>query len=84
MADAFSTFQPNLEPPARRHAPITPHNTNPVDPLPRAIKCISDGDAVIEDVDGTVVTYPMTAGEELPFRAYIVRTTTIATLVAWW
>ncbi len=68
--------------PGRLHSAVTPSNTTVLVGV-HALYCTVAGDAVVEDKDGTQVTYTLTAGQILPFEAYRVRTGTTATVVAW-
>lgn len=84
MSDNFQSHQRSLESPGDRHKAVVPSDTAPVTPRPRALWCQADGDVVIEDRDGTVLTYTMVAGQVLPFRAAKVRATgTTATVYGW-
>ncbi|WP_210527341.1 spike base protein, RCAP_Rcc01079 family [Rubellimicrobium arenae] len=84
MSDNFSHHQRGLESPGDRHQPITPSDTLAVSPRPRALWCQTSGDLVIEDCDGTQLSYAVTAGQILPFRAArILATGTTATVYGW-
>ncbi len=84
MSDNFKSHQRSLESPGDRHAAVVPSDTLPLDPRPRALWCQVDGDVVIEDRDGTVLTYTLVAGQVVPFRAVKVRATgTTATVYGW-
>ena len=65
----------------RVHAPISPSNVIEV-PECKYLYCLTAGDAVLEDANGTVVTYPMLAGDILWFWPRFVKTATTATLIA--
>lgn len=80
--DEFLHHDPNLESPGRRHAMVTP-GPDDLDPLPRALKALTDGEVTIVDAEGVSIEYPVTAGEILPFRAVKVTAAT-AVVVAWW
>jgi hypothetical protein len=83
MSDPFEGNASGLTSPAEKHYTVTPANEDlPI--RPRALVAIAAGDAVIRDVDGTEVTYPVDVGDILPIRAAQVRTGTTATLVAWY
>jgi hypothetical protein len=75
MADQFSNVD-ELSSPARRMFVITPHASNEVDPLPKAIRADSAGDVVLRAVGSSSdVTITMAAGEVLAVRAQFVRAT---------
>ncbi|PWB94665.1 spike base protein, RCAP_Rcc01079 family [Methylosinus sporium] len=85
MADNFSTFAPGLSDVATRHFAISPSDSADLAIKPRAIYCTVAGDAVIRDEAGTDITYPLTAGQILPFRGVrILATNTTATVVGWY
>ncbi|HVG48066.1 MAG TPA: hypothetical protein VM899_08025 [Rubellimicrobium sp.] len=82
--DNFESHQRGLESPADRHQAVTPSDSSPVDPRPRALYCQTAGDVVLEDRQGTLLTYAVQPGQVLPFRAAKVRATgTTATVYAW-
>ncbi|TNC73704.1 spike base protein, RCAP_Rcc01079 family [Rubellimicrobium roseum] len=84
MSDNFQNHQRGLESPADRHQAITPSDTAPVVPRPRALWCQTAGDLAIEDRDGTRLTYAVAAGQILPFRAVrVLATGTTATVYGW-
>jgi hypothetical protein len=71
--------------PARFHASVTKHDTNILDPVPRALRIGGAGTVVVEDEAGVTVTYTCSAGEVLLIRAHKVKTASTATdIVAWW
>ena len=83
MSDSFSRFSDSPSAPARGMFAIAPHDTNEVDPLPKAIRADSDGTVTLRAADSTAdVTVTMAAGEILPVRARHVRAagTTVTTL----
>jgi hypothetical protein len=57
-----------------RHFDITPSNTVPL-PRPMILYCVADGDVVVEDKDGTQITYSMVVGQVLPLQVEKVRAT---------
>jgi hypothetical protein len=84
MSDNFQNHQRGLESPADRHTAITPSDTSPVLPRPRALWCQTPGALALEDSTGTVLTYTVQQGQILPFRAVRVRATgTTATVIGW-
>ena len=83
MADEFATHSDSVSAPAREMFLITPHATNEVTPLPKAIRANGAGDVVLRAAEsGADVTVTMAAGEILPVRAQYVRAagTTVAVL----
>lgn len=81
MSDEFSKFRVELNSPAREHYVITP-GAALLDPMPRVIYVSVGGSATIEDINGVSVSYPLVAGQTIPFRASKVTAAT-ATLIAW-
>lgn len=62
MADKFASLASGLESPGRDMFLIAPHATNPVDPLPRAIRADGAGTITLRAVDsGVDVTVTMQA-----------------------
>lgn len=82
MSDKFSGNADSVSAPARQMFPIVPHVSNPVVPLPKAIRCDLAGNVVLRAVDSTAdVTITMVASEVLAVRAQFVRAAgTTATL----
>ncbi len=56
-ADSFSTFAPGLDDPAHGAAAITPHDTNELAYVTRAIYVGGTGDLKLTTVDGSTVTF---------------------------
>ena len=84
MADIFSGNAVGLTSPATRHFAITPADSDMAQ-VPRCISCTVSGNVVIRDAGGVDVTYPMVAGDWMPFRAVQVRVTgTTATVIGWY
>lgn len=76
MADKFSNAQDSVIGPARRCFAITPHDTNQVDPLPKAIRAGGDGVITLRAVDSAAdVAHPVRQGERLDVRVLYVRAT---------
>lgn len=70
--------------PASVHFTITPHDTNRLVVIPRALYCQAAGNVVLVDEAGTSMTYTLTQGQVLPFRPVIVKATgTTATVIGW-
>lgn len=76
MADSFTGHSDAVSNPARKVWAITPHATNEVDPLPKAIRADTAGTIALRAVDsGADVTLTVAAGEVLPIRAQYIRAT---------
>lgn len=77
MADAFAVFAAVLGAPARRAAPVAPHDTNALTAVPQAIYVGTGGTIVMRGVDGsTDQTWKnVPSGAILPFRAAYIRVT---------
>lgn len=81
MADEFASFADTVDTPAREMFLITPHDTNEVSPIPKAIRCNVAGNVTLRAMEsGSDVTFAMVAGEVLPVRARFIRASTTATL----
>lgn len=70
--------------PGTLHYTVTPSNTAPLSPVPRSLYVKASGNVTIVDSGNTTITYPVTAGQVLPFRAIYINTDTDATIVAWY
>ena len=70
--------------PCSFHFEITPDDTTPLNPIPRAVYVVSSGNLVVKDPANTVITYAVTAGAIIPFRPYIITTATTATVIGWY
>lgn len=83
MSDPFEFTASGLTSPATGHAQIVPSDSADIDPRPRALYCSAAGDVALSD-GVTTLTYTMTAGEVLPFRARrVMATGTTATVYGW-
>jgi hypothetical protein len=83
--DYFANAKVNLEAPGRGHFPITPSDTVDMLVRPRAIYCLTAGNAVLQDANGVNVTYALTAGQVLSFGpTRVLATGTTAALVGWY
>jgi hypothetical protein len=83
MADNFSSHSDSVSAPARDMFLITPHASNAVSPIPKAIRANGAGDVVLRAIGSSAdVTVTMAAGEVLSVRAQYVRAsgTTVAVL----
>lgn len=59
---------------------ITPHDTNPIGFVPKAIACgTTAGNIVMKGTSGNAMTLPFTAGEIKPLRPLIITTASTAT-----
>ncbi|MEQ3625996.1 MAG: hypothetical protein ABNH26_08815 [Celeribacter sp.] len=84
MADRFENYGVGTTSPATRQYAITPTDGVDLDPRPRALFVLTDGDLVIRDELDAEITYPVTAGSLLPFRAVGIEATgTTATVAGW-
>lgn len=87
MADAFDRHTSGLQSPASDWADITPHDSNSLSNLPRAVWVGTGGDVTVISAAGTTVTLAnVPSGTLLPIRPDVVKSTgTDATdLVALW
>lgn len=76
MSDRLSTFGDSLTAPARVCFVVAPHNSNALDPLPKAIRAPSDGVITLRAVNSeSDVAHPVREGEVLAVRAAYVRAT---------
>lgn len=83
MADLFSN-NPNQTLPGSRHFTITPSDTVDMAIQPRALFVTVAGNLALQDKFGTNVTYAVTVGIIIPFRATrVLATGTTATVVGW-
>lgn len=82
--DIFSTTGTGGTGPAVRHYTITPDDDADLPRRPRALVCTADGNVAVRDTDGTDITYAVSVGDILPFRAIrVLSTGTTATVVGW-
>ncbi|EBA18420.1 hypothetical protein RSK20926_11894 [Roseobacter sp. SK209-2-6] len=83
--DPFAHFQRGLESPAETQFVITPVDGVDLPVRPRVLKVLTAGDLVLRDSAGSMITYPVQAGEILTFSAIGVEATgTTATVVGWY
>jgi len=77
MADTFEQKHPeDLVTPGRKLFAITPHDTNEVANIPRALWVGTGGDlSVIAQDDSTAVVLKVQSGSLVPVRAKIVKST---------
>ncbi|MDO6588954.1 hypothetical protein DS901_13785 [Loktanella sp. D2R18] len=85
MSDPFDSDYVNLTSPAVSHFPISPDDAADLPVRPRAIFVNAGGTAVLQDKDGVVVSYDLTAGAVLSIRPLrVLATGTTAQLIAWY
>lgn len=81
MTDKFATNSDAVFAPGRDMFPIAKSDTQPIVPLPKAIRCDVAGAVTLRAVDSDQdVTFTMVAGEQLAVRVEFVRMATTATL----
>lgn len=84
MSDSFQNYAKGLHSPADRHFAIAPSDTVDITPRPRALYCQTGGNLRLRDAAGTDLTYAVTAGQTIPFRAArVLLTGTTATVFGW-
>jgi hypothetical protein len=85
MADRFETQTDTLTQPARAAFAITPHATNEIDPLPKALYVGSGGDIMLRAAGSSadVLFRNLASGQILDVRARFIRVagTTAADIV---
>lgn len=80
--DPFSSFAPSLDDPGVRHFTVVPSDTADLALRPRVFYVNAGGTAKLRDEAGTDVTYTLTDGAWVPFRAVrVLATGTTASLV---
>lgn len=68
-ADSFSTYQPGLSSPHEHAAAVTPHDTNELTHVTRALYVGGAGALKVTMADGTTVTFAaVPAGTTIPIR----------------
>ncbi|THD38347.1 MAG: hypothetical protein E7773_00930 [Sphingomonas sp.] len=86
MSDPFQSSTDAVSAPARRALAVTPHDTNPLTDIPKALYVGTGGAITMRGVDGTAdqLWKNVAAGAILPFRAQYIRATgtTAADLLA--
>lgn len=86
MADYFATSADTVSAPARRALTVTPHDSNALTDIPKALYVGTGGNITMRGVDGTAdqLWKNVPAGALIPFRAQYVRATgtTAADIVA--
>lgn len=86
MVDNFADQQVGLASPAEYHyeVEIESGGDTILDPRPRTLVIMSDGDVEIVDKAGTRITYEFEKGAIVPFRGYALGPETTADVVAWY
>jgi hypothetical protein len=83
--DPFQYSHRGMESPASHHFTIAPQDGVDLPVRPRVLRVLTAGDLALRDASGSVITYPVQAGEVLPFSAIGVEATgTTATVVGWY
>ena len=77
MADAFANSADEVSAPATRAVAVTPHDSNALSDIPKALFVGTGGTVVMRGVGGTADTSwkNVPGGSVLPFRAQYVRAT---------
>ena len=77
MTDPFQSLTDEVSAPARRALAVTPHDTNALTDIPKALYVGTAGNVTMRGVDGAAdqVWKNVPAGALLPFRAAYVRAT---------
>jgi hypothetical protein len=77
MPDAFASSADHVSAPARRCVPVTPHDTNPLSDVAKALYVGGGGTVVVQGVGGgsDAVFTRVPDGSVLPVRAAYVRAT---------
>lgn len=70
--------------PATNHYEVTKSNTANLSPTPRAIMAVGDGTLTIADQGNMTITYTVTSGQILPFRALRIHTDSTSNAIAWY
>ncbi|WP_150290571.1 spike base protein, RCAP_Rcc01079 family [Sphingobium estronivorans] len=74
--DKFEAHNDTAFSPARHCFLIQPHDTQPLSPLPKALRVDGDGVVMLRAVDSDAdVAHPVKAGEIVPVRAAYIRAT---------
>ena len=86
MADIFATLGDTTSAPSTKALGVTPHDTNPLTDIPKALYVGTAGNIIMRGVNGAAdqLWKNVPAGAILPFRAQYIRATgtTAADLLA--
>jgi hypothetical protein len=69
QTDPFAGYRRGLESPAQTHFSITPQDAVDLPVRPRVLRVVSAADLAARDAAGTVIVYPVAAGENFAFSA---------------
>lgn len=69
QVDPFQYSHQGMESPASHHVTITPQNGVDLPLRPRVLRVLTVGDLVLREAPGTVISYPVKAGEVISFSA---------------
>jgi hypothetical protein len=85
IQDLYRQNSSGLTTPAVRHSSVTPSDSEDLSWLPRALYIGGSGTIAMHDIEGTAVTYTVSAGSIIPLRARRVLSagTTATNIVAW-
>ncbi|PTQ12972.1 hypothetical protein CLG96_02175 [Sphingomonas oleivorans] len=77
MSDPFGSFSDSVSSPATRAVAITPHDTNPLTDVPKALYVGTGGNITMRGKSGTAdqVWKNVPSGAILPFRSEYIRAT---------
>ena len=77
MADQFAPFSDDADNPARKALAVTPHDSNALTDIPKALFVGTGGNITMRGIDGVAdqVWKNVASGQILPFRAQYVRAT---------
>jgi hypothetical protein len=85
MSDPFASNASGLTSPATEHYVIVPNDDEDLPVRPRAIYVDGAGTAALQDANGQVVSYNLTAGQVLTIRpTRVLEEGTTAELIAWY
>jgi hypothetical protein len=73
---------PSKNEPLSRHQSVTPSDSTTYDRA-AGVYCLTAGNCVVQDNAGTSITYPMTAGQVLPFPPRKIMAASTGTYVIW-
>jgi hypothetical protein len=77
MADNFASYADDADNPARKALAVTPHDSNALTDIPKALFVGTGGNITMRGVDGSAdqVWKNVPSGAILPFRAQYIRST---------
>lgn len=71
MKDRFKTAARGLSSPAIEHFAVVPADNVDFSERPRVLKVLTGGNLALRDKNGTVIIYPVTAGEIIQFSGHV-------------